>query len=168
LLILDEAWLFLDHPIFAAQLREWLKTLRKANVGVVFATQAIDDALESAIATTLVEACPVRIFLPNDRALEPQSAAAYTRLGLNQRQLQLIGHAVPRRQYYYQSREGNRLIDLDLGEIALAFCAASRPEDRARIKDLVAAHGSSGFGRTYLRARDMAWADDLFLPEAAE
>jgi type IV secretion system protein TrbE len=75
---------------------------------------------------------------------------------------------VPRRQYYYQSREGNRLIDLDLGEIALAFCAASRPEDRARIKDLVAQHGPSGFGRTYLRARDMAWADDLFLPEAAE
>jgi type IV secretion system protein TrbE len=168
LLILDEAWLFLDHPIFAQQLREWLKTLRKANVGVVFATQAIDDALESSIATTLVEACPVRIFLPNDRALEPQSAAAYTRLGLNQRQLQLIGHAVPRRQYYYQSREGNRLIDLDLGEVALAFCAASRPEDRARIKDLVAQHGPSGFGRTYLRARDMAWADDLFLPEAAE
>ena len=167
LLVLDEAWLFLDHPIFAAQLREWLKTLRKANVGVVFATQAIGDALDSAIATTLVEACPVRIFLPNDRALEPESASAYARLGLNQRQIQLIGHAVPRRQYYYQSREGNRLIDLDLGEIALAFCAASRPEDRAQIKAIVAEHGQAGFGRNYLRARDMDWVGDLFAPEAA-
>src|SRR3546814_2424815 len=32
LLILDEAWIFLDHPLFAARIREWLKTLRKKNV----------------------------------------------------------------------------------------------------------------------------------------
>src|SRR3546814_13641205 len=25
LLILDEAWIFLDHPLFAARIREWLK-----------------------------------------------------------------------------------------------------------------------------------------------
>jgi len=31
LLILDEAWLFLDHPLFAQKIREWLKTLRKLN-----------------------------------------------------------------------------------------------------------------------------------------
>ena len=29
LLILDEAWLFLDEPSFAARIRQWLKTLRK-------------------------------------------------------------------------------------------------------------------------------------------
>ncbi len=32
LLILDEAWLFLDDPVFAARIRQWLKTLRKKNV----------------------------------------------------------------------------------------------------------------------------------------
>ena len=40
LLILDEAWIFLDHPLFAARIREWLKVLRKKNVAVVFATQS--------------------------------------------------------------------------------------------------------------------------------
>lgn len=40
LLVLDEAWLFLDHPSFAAKIREWLKVLRKANVSVIFATQS--------------------------------------------------------------------------------------------------------------------------------
>ena len=39
LLVLDEAWLFLDQGAFAAKIREWLKTLRKFNVAVVFATQ---------------------------------------------------------------------------------------------------------------------------------
>ena len=35
LLILDEAWLFLDDPLFANKIREWLKTLRRRNVSVV-------------------------------------------------------------------------------------------------------------------------------------
>ena len=110
----------------------------------------------------------MRIFLPNDRATEPQSAEAYVKLGLNERQIRLIANALPRRQYYYQSREGNRLIDLDLGEIALAFCGASRPEDRALIKRLVARSGQPAFVRTYLEERNMPWVAELFTAEAAE
>ena len=34
LLILDEAWLFLKHPVFMGQLQNWLKTLRKRHVSV--------------------------------------------------------------------------------------------------------------------------------------
>src|SRR3546814_940384 len=47
LLVLDEAWLFLDDPVFAARLREWLKTLRKKNVSVIFATQSLADIRRS-------------------------------------------------------------------------------------------------------------------------
>ncbi|GAB7552255.1 hypothetical protein NRB_17570 [Novosphingobium sp. 11B] len=36
MLVLDEAWIFLDHPPLAARIREWLKVLRKKNVAVVF------------------------------------------------------------------------------------------------------------------------------------
>jgi len=56
LLILDEAWLFLDDPVFAARIRRWLKTLRKKNVSVVFATQSLADIAESTIATATVTA----------------------------------------------------------------------------------------------------------------
>ena len=48
LLILDEAWLFLDNPLFAARIREWLKVLRKKNVAVVFATQSLADIAAAA------------------------------------------------------------------------------------------------------------------------
>ena len=75
LLVLDEAWLFLDHPLFAARIREWLKTLRKKNVAVVFATQSLADIERSSIAPAILECCPTRIFLPNERALEPQMSA---------------------------------------------------------------------------------------------
>ena len=47
LLVLDEAWVFLDHPLFAARIREWLKVLRKKNVAVVFATQSLADIADS-------------------------------------------------------------------------------------------------------------------------
>ena len=63
LLILDEAWLFLDHPIFAKKIRNWLKSLRKRNVSVVFATQSVEDALSSSISATLLESCPSPHFI---------------------------------------------------------------------------------------------------------
>ena len=50
LLIVDEGWLALNDDGFAAQLREWLKTLRKKNASVVFATQSLADIDGSAIA----------------------------------------------------------------------------------------------------------------------
>ena len=121
LLILDEAWLFLDDPLFAALIREWLKTLRKKNVAVVFATQSLADIETSTIAPALIESCPSRIFLPNDRAIEPQSRAVYERFGLNDRQIDLIARAFPKRDYYYQSQRGNRLFELGLGQVGLAL-----------------------------------------------
>src|SRR3546814_3536811 len=46
-LILAEAWVFLDNPLFAARNREWLKVLRKKNVSVVFAPQSLADIADS-------------------------------------------------------------------------------------------------------------------------
>ena len=83
LLIIDEGWLALDDEDFGAQLREWLKTLRKKNASVVFATQSLADIEGSAIAPAIIESSPTRLFLPNDRAIEPQIAAIYRRFGLN-------------------------------------------------------------------------------------
>ncbi|KPV17750.1 conjugal transfer protein TrbE, partial [Variovorax paradoxus] len=55
LLMLDESWLFLDDPVFAARIRQWLKTLRKKNVSVLFATQSLADIQGSSIAPAIVE-----------------------------------------------------------------------------------------------------------------
>ena len=80
LLIIDEGWLALDDKGFAGQLREWLKTLRKKNASVIFATQSLADIDGSAIAPAIIESCPTRLFLPNERALEPQIAASIAAL----------------------------------------------------------------------------------------
>src|SRR3546814_365124 len=83
------------------------------------------------IAAAIIESCPQRILLPNDRAIEPQSRAAYERVGLNDRQIGLVSHATPKRQYYLQSARGNRLFELGLGPVALALCGASDPATQA-------------------------------------
>ncbi|HEV8408342.1 MAG TPA: conjugal transfer protein TrbE, partial [Sphingomicrobium sp.] len=160
ILILDEAWLFLDNPLFAARIREWLKVLRKRNVGVVFATQSLADISASSIAPAIIESCPQRIFLPNDRAIEPQAREAYERFGLNERQIELIARATPKRDYYLQSRRGNRLFDLALGEISLALCGASDPASQRLIDRLVNENGEDFLAR-FLEARGLDWAGAL-------
>lgn len=161
LLVLDEAWIFLDHPLFAARIREWLKVLRKKNVAVVFATQSLADIADSTIAPAIVESCPQRILLPNDRAIEPQGRAAYQRFGLNERQIELVARATPKRHYYLQSARGNRLFELGLGPIALALCGASDPETQKRIDRLLAEHGTGDFAARFLEDAGLAWAADL-------
>jgi type IV secretion/conjugal transfer VirB4 family ATPase len=167
LIIIDEGWLVLDSPAFAAQLREWLKTLRKKNASVIFATQSLADIETSTIAPAIIESCPTRIFLPNERAFEPQIAAIYRRFGLNDRQIEILSRAAPKRDYYCQSRRGNRLFELGLGEVAMAFVAASAKSDQTRIAELLGEHGRDGFAAAWLRARGAGWAADL-LPSAQE
>src|SRR6266446_3115107 len=167
LLIVDEGWLALDDPTFGAQLREWLKVLRKKNASVVFATQSLADIEKSAIAPAIIESCPTRLFLPNDRAIEPQIMAIYRRFGLNDRQIEILARATPKRDYYCQSRRGNRLFELGLGEVALAFTAASSKADQALIEQVLAEGGHDNFVPGWLKARDVAWATDL-IPHLAE
>lgn len=161
LLVLDEAWIFLDHPLFAARIREWLKVLRKRNVSVLFATQSLSDIANSPIAPAILESCPQRILLPNDRAIEPQSREIYERFGLNARQVELISRATPKRDYYLQSARGNRLFELGLGPLALALCGSSDPAAQKRIDGILAEHGPGGFLTPFLAGTPAEWASDF-------
>lgn len=165
LIVIDEGWLVLDSPAFAAQLREWLKTLRKKNASVVFATQSLADIETSAIAPAIIESCPTRIFLPNARAFEPQISSIYRRFGLNHRQVEILARATPKRDYYCQSAQGNRLFELGLGEVALAFAAASAKADRLAIARILESHGEAGFARGWLNHRGLDWAAELLAPD---
>ena len=161
LIIVDEGWLALSDPGFSKQLTEWLVTLRKKNASVIFATQSLAQIEKSRIAAEIIDSCHTRLLLPNDRAVEPQIAAIYRRFGLNDRQIELIARATPKRDYYCQSRRGNRLFELGLSEIALALCAASSKSDQALITQVEARAAPGRFLEEWLAARGLAWAADL-------
>jgi type IV secretion/conjugal transfer VirB4 family ATPase len=141
LIVLDEAWLMLGHPVFCAKIREWLKVLRKANCAVVLATQSISDAERSGIIDVLKESCPTKICLPNGAAREAGTREFYERIGFNERQIEIVANAIPKREYYVATPEGRRLFDMSLGPVALSFVGASGKDDLKRIRALNSEHG---------------------------
>jgi type IV secretion system protein VirB4 len=67
-IVIDEFWKALGDVQFQTLIMDKLKTIRKQNGLLVFATQSPADALRSPIAHAIIEQCPTRIFFPNGRA----------------------------------------------------------------------------------------------------
>jgi len=158
LIVLEEAWTYLAHSLFADRIQMWLRELRKQNAAVVFVTQALADLEQSPLRSVLYESCPTRILLPNPDSLSPTGSPVYRGIGLNDRQIELLARATRKRDYYVLSPEGRRLIDLTLGPVALSFVGAASKPDLATIRQLQAAHGEA-WPERWLQARN--------LPEAA-
>ena len=129
LIILDEAWVMLDNPIFSAKIREWLKVQRKFNTAVIFATQSLADLQNSPLRPVLQESCPTKILLPNREAASEQLAPLYQDLGLNQHQIKLLQASTPKSDYYIVSPDGRRRISLAIGPVAMAFVGVSSRKD---------------------------------------
>ena len=165
LLVLDEAWLFLSHPTFAMRLQGWLKTLRKLNVYVVFATQELADFMAAERATlrsTVSQNCPTAIYLPDPAALDPLNFEVYKAFGLSEAEVQIIHDAQPRRDYYYRSPKGKRLFQLDLGPIGLALAAMSSPADQEFLGKLLAERPSpEECTRRIFARRSIPWPADV-------
>jgi type IV secretion system protein VirB4 len=68
LIVIDEGWKALDDDAFVARIKDWEKTLRKRNGVVGFATQSAQDALESRIASAIIEQAATQIFMANPKA----------------------------------------------------------------------------------------------------
>ena len=133
-LLIDEGWLALGHAVFREKIREWLKTMRKANCAVILATQSLSDAARSGILDVLEEGTSTKIFLPNLSARADDAAALYRRFGLNDREIEILAGAIPKREYYMVSEKGRRLISLQLGPLALAFLGVSDKDSVAAVR----------------------------------
>ncbi|WP_209348255.1 VirB4 family type IV secretion/conjugal transfer ATPase [Pontixanthobacter sp. CEM42] len=68
ILVIDEGWKALDDPVFVRKIKDWEKTIRKRNGIVGFATQSAQDALESQIASAIIEQAATQIFMINPKA----------------------------------------------------------------------------------------------------
>ncbi|WP_428062224.1 VirB4 family type IV secretion/conjugal transfer ATPase [Brevundimonas sp.] len=68
IIVVDEGWKALDDDVFVRRIKDWEKTIRKRNGIVGFATQSAQDALESKIASAIVEQAATQIFMLNAKA----------------------------------------------------------------------------------------------------
>ncbi len=166
LILIEEAWKVFDHPVFENVIRDWLKTLRKKNVSVVFTTQSLSDAEKSNISDTIAEQCSNHIYLPNETALQENTYKYYEKRGLNHQQINIIATAIKARDYYYTSTLGNRLFELQLDELALAYLGADSKEDLA-LADKISSRTTTTeeFNREYLASKNLTWVADKMYGE---
>ncbi|MBV1690155.1 VirB4 family type IV secretion/conjugal transfer ATPase [Novosphingobium sp. G106] len=133
MILIDEGWKALDDPVFAARIRDWLKTLRKRNALVGFATQSARDALESRISAALVEQTATMIFMPNSRAREEDYCGGF---GLTQHELELI-RTLPAQSRCFMIRQPDAsvVVRLDLSGMPEVLTVLSGRESTVRKLD---------------------------------
>jgi type IV secretion system protein VirB4 len=135
LLVVDEAWRFLDNEAFRNKMRQWLKELRKKHVFCVFATQEVADGANSPIASTLIQNCPTKIYLADPEAYN--NAGAYMKFGLTEDEVELLTMARKKRDYYFKNPQGTRLFQLSLGIIFLSLMRAQDAQVRTAKGELI-------------------------------
>lgn len=145
MIVLDECWLFLKSDKFSAKIEDWLRVLRKKNACVVFATQSLEDIINSKISHVIQNNCPTKIFLPNRYAMTTYKDI-YKRFNLSDTSLAVLANAIPKREYLYvktpmeigntSSLSDIRLFELNLSDIELAYTAFSDIASQNKIDDL--------------------------------
>ncbi len=98
--------------------------------------------------------------MPNGAARETGTREFYERIGFNERQIEIVATAIPKREYYVVSPVGRRLFDMALGPVTLAFVGATGKDDLSAIDELRQTHGNDWPAR-WLQARGVADADTL-------
>ncbi len=161
LLILDESWLFLKHPAFLDKLEDWLKTLRKRCVYVIFATQEPSDAVKSPILSTILMACKSKLFLADNAALTPEMYANYQKFGLSDTEIKIISQIQEKREYYYKSVKGCRVFDLELGPVALTFAGLSDDEDHVFMNEIANYKPKDEHAEALLKYKNVSWGVEL-------
>ncbi len=121
-LFLDEAWLYLQHPVFAGFIQEWLRTLRKKKVFCIFATQEVSAASKSTLRDTIVQQCLTKIYLADESALS--LSESYRDFGLTDSEIVALSEATMKRDYYFKNPNGSRMFTLDLDALQLALISS--------------------------------------------
>lgn len=162
MILIDEGWKALDDPVFAARIRDWLKTLRKRNAIVGFATQSARDALDSRIASAIVEQTATMIFMPNPKARDDDYCAGF---GLSAHELELI-RGLPAHGRCFLVRHANHSIvpRLDLGGMNDMLMVLSGREANVRRLDMIRASTGDDPARWYPRLTGTPWPGATDLP----
>jgi type IV secretion system protein VirB4 len=87
IVVVDEGWKALDDDVFVRRIKDWEKTIRKRNGIVGFATQSAQDALESKIASAIIEQAATQIFMANPKAREDDYVVGF---GLTPHEYEII------------------------------------------------------------------------------
>jgi type IV secretion system protein VirB4 len=103
IIVVDEGWKALDDDVFVRRIKDWEKTIRKRNGIVGFATQSAQDALESRIASAIIEQAATQIFMINPKARAEDYIDGF---GLSPHEYELV-RTLPDNSHCFLIKHGN-------------------------------------------------------------
>ncbi|GGD53821.1 VirB4 family type IV secretion/conjugal transfer ATPase [Erythrobacter arachoides] len=103
IVVVDEGWKALDDEVFVRRIKDWEKTIRKRNGIVGFATQSAQDALESRIASAIIEQAATQIFMINPKARADDYINGF---GLTRHEFDLV-RTMPDNSHCFLIKHGN-------------------------------------------------------------
>lgn len=142
LIVIDEGWKALDDDVFVHRLKDWMKTIRKRNGLVGFATQSASDALDSRIANTIIEQAATQLFMCNAKAQAKDYCEGF---GLSEHEFELI-RSLPEHLRCVLVKQGNTSVvaRLDMSTMPDAITILSGRESSVRrLDELRLAHGDN-------------------------
>ena len=140
IVVVDEGWKALDDEVFVRRIKDWEKTIRKRNGIVGFATQSAQDALESRIASAIIEQAATQIFMANPRA---RAEDYMTGFGLTGHEYELI-RSLPDSAHCFLIKHGSESVVARLnlsGERDLLTILSGRERTVRLLDDIRATHG---------------------------
>lgn len=111
IIVIDEFWKALQDEGFRDLAQNKLKTIRKQNGLMLFATQSPRDALISPIAHTIIEQCPTQIFLPNSRGSHADYVEGFK---LTEREYELIARELSVESRRFVLKQGHNSVVAEL------------------------------------------------------
>ena len=136
LMVVDEAWRYLNDPSVLAYLAEAAKTWRKRNAALILATQSAVDVTASTAAQGLLESIPTKLFLAN-----PDLPAAVADLfQLNPTEMATIRQLIPKQELYLRRAQSAGVVRLNVDPESY-WLYTSSPVDAERRAKAIAAHG---------------------------
>ncbi|NVD39743.1 VirB4 family type IV secretion/conjugal transfer ATPase [Ensifer sp. HO-A22] len=111
IIVIDEFWKALADEAFRDLAENKLKTIRKQNGLLLFATQSPRDAIGSPIAHTIIEQCPTQLFMPNARGSHADYVDGFK---LTEREFELISRALPTDARRFIVKQGHNSVVAEL------------------------------------------------------
>lgn len=132
---IEEAWYAMSNLQFYKKLMDWLRTLRKKKGFVVMATQAMSEMEKLPDLSAFLVNIPTRIFLPSITNAVAENAHLYRKIfNLNDKQLEILSGAIPKRDYLIVKSNTTKLVSADMPSVVIKIndaCAKEHLRDKA-------------------------------------
>ena len=142
IICIDEFWKALGDEAFRRFAQDGLKTYRKRNALMVFATQSPADALKSDISHSILEQVATKIMLPNPFGARSDYVDGFA---LSEAEFKLVREDLSPESHKFLVKQGHDsvVVELDLSGLDDALAVLSgRAETTAQVDEIIAEVGS--------------------------